>query len=81
MAKNTCQWNPENYPHLCSPLSPCLTLQWTYRDGRIINLPWALLVASDIIVIKPGQQAPGYCVPYDVNYNFLNLIHMFDHMK
>lgn len=65
VAKNTCQWNPENYPHLCSPLSPCLTLQWTYRDGRIINLPWALLVASDIIVIKPGQQAPGYCVPYD----------------
>ncbi|XP_053996554.1 transmembrane protein 94 isoform X3 [Hylaeus anthracinus] len=65
VAKTTSQWNPENYPHLCSPLSPCLTLQWTYRDSHIVNLPWALLVAGDIIVIKPGQQAPGYCVPYD----------------
>ncbi|KAK9307442.1 hypothetical protein QLX08_002248 [Tetragonisca angustula] len=65
VAKNTSQWNTENYPHLCSPLSPCLTLQWTYRDGHIVNLPWALLVAGDIIVMKPGQQAPGYCVPYD----------------
>ncbi|XP_068983961.1 transmembrane protein 94 isoform X1 [Bombus flavifrons] len=65
VAKNNSQWNPENYPHLCSPLSPCLTLQWTYRDGHIVNLPWALLVAGDIIVIKPGQQSPGYCIPYD----------------
>ncbi|XP_076680617.1 transmembrane protein 94-like protein l(2)k05819 isoform X2 [Andrena cerasifolii] len=65
VAKSTCQWNPENYPHLCSPLSPCLTLQWTYRDGCIVNLPWALLVAGDIIVMKPGQQSPGYSIPYD----------------
>ncbi|CAL7933066.1 unnamed protein product [Xylocopa violacea] len=65
VAKNTCQWDPKNYPHLCSPLSPCLTLQWTFRDGHIVNLPWALLVAGDIIVIKPGQQAPGYSAPYD----------------
>nr|XP_012144918.1 PREDICTED: uncharacterized protein KIAA0195 isoform X3 [Megachile rotundata] len=65
VAKNICQWDPENYPHLCSPLSPCLTLQWTYRNGHIVNLPWALLVAGDIIVMKPGQQAPGYCIPYN----------------
>nr|XP_031837359.1 transmembrane protein 94 isoform X1 [Nomia melanderi]XP_031837360.1 transmembrane protein 94 isoform X1 [Nomia melanderi]XP_031837361.1 transmembrane protein 94 isoform X1 [Nomia melanderi]XP_031837362.1 transmembrane protein 94 isoform X1 [Nomia melanderi]XP_031837363.1 transmembrane protein 94 isoform X1 [Nomia melanderi] len=65
VAKHSCQWVSENYPHLCSPLSPCLTLQWTYRDGHIVNLPWALLVAGDIIVMKPGQQAPGYCVPYE----------------
>ncbi|KAK0084269.1 hypothetical protein PV325_007343 [Microctonus aethiopoides] len=65
VARTTCKWRPENYPHLCTPLSPCLTLQWTYRDGAIINLPWALLVADDIIVIKPGQQVPGYCIPYD----------------
>ncbi|KAK0168024.1 hypothetical protein PV327_001865 [Microctonus hyperodae] len=65
VARNTCKWRPENYPHLCTPLSPCLTLQWTYRDGAIVNLPWALLVADDIIVIKPGQQVPGYCIPYD----------------
>ncbi|KAG7210195.1 hypothetical protein KM043_011750 [Ampulex compressa] len=65
VAKSTSWWDLENYPHLCSPLSPCLTLQWTYRDGRVVNLPWALLVAGDIIVIKPGQQAPGYCIPYN----------------
>ncbi|XP_050461662.1 transmembrane protein 94 isoform X2 [Cataglyphis hispanica] len=65
VARSTCRWKSENYPHLCSPQSPCLTLQWTYRDGKIVNLPWALLVAGDIIVMKPGQQAPGYCVPYD----------------
>ncbi|XP_015590634.1 transmembrane protein 94 isoform X3 [Cephus cinctus] len=65
VAKSVCNWEPENYPHLCSPLSPCLTLQWTYRDGHVVNLPWALLVAGDIIVIKPGQQIPGYCIPYD----------------
>lgn len=65
VARSTCRWKPENYPHLCSPQSPCLTLQWTYRDGEIVNLPWALLVAGDIIVMKPGQQAPGYCISYD----------------
>ncbi|XP_024872113.1 transmembrane protein 94 isoform X2 [Temnothorax curvispinosus] len=65
VARSTCQWKSDNYPHLCSPQSPCLTLQWTYRDGQVVNLPWALLVAGDIIVMKPGQQAPGYCVPYD----------------
>ncbi|XP_044020998.1 transmembrane protein 94 isoform X3 [Aphidius gifuensis] len=64
-AQNICKWEAENYPHLCTPLSPCLTLQWTYRDGKIINLPWALLVMGDIIVIKPGQQVPGYCKPFD----------------
>ncbi|XP_011308488.1 uncharacterized protein KIAA0195 isoform X3 [Fopius arisanus] len=64
-ARDICRWSPDNYPHLCSPLSPCVTLQWTYRDGSIVNLPWALLVTDDIIVIRPGQQVPGYCVPYD----------------
>lgn len=54
-------WIPENYPNLCCPLSPCVTLQWTYRDGRIVNLPWALLVRGDYIVIRPGQIAPGLC--------------------
>lgn len=39
-------WQPDNYPHIFSPLSPCVSLQWTYRDGQIVNLPWALLVAG-----------------------------------
>jgi hypothetical protein len=25
-------WKSINYPHLCSPLSPCISLCWTYRD-------------------------------------------------
>uniref|UniRef100_A0A182QD36 Cation-transporting P-type ATPase C-terminal domain-containing protein n=1 Tax=Anopheles farauti TaxID=69004 RepID=A0A182QD36_9DIPT len=54
-------WTIDNYPHLCSPLSPCVTLQWTYRDGRIVNLPWALLVRGDHIVMRPGQVSPGTC--------------------
>lgn len=58
-------WTHQNYPHLCSPLSPCVTLQWTYRDGEIVNLPWALLVRGDFIVMRPGQIAPGAC--YEVN--------------
>lgn len=45
LAKVVCKnWTAENYPNLCCPLSPCVTLQWTYRDGIIVNLPWALLV-------------------------------------
>uniref|UniRef100_A0A182N110 Cation-transporting P-type ATPase C-terminal domain-containing protein n=1 Tax=Anopheles dirus TaxID=7168 RepID=A0A182N110_9DIPT len=54
-------WTIDNYPHLCSPLSPCVTLQWTYRDGRVVNLPWALLVRGDHIVMRPGQVSPGTC--------------------
>ena len=30
-------------------------LQWTLRDGAHVNLPWALLVKGDIIMVKPGQ--------------------------
>ncbi|XP_055605027.1 transmembrane protein 94 isoform X2 [Uranotaenia lowii] len=55
------EWTSNNYPHLCSPLSPCVTLQWTYRDGKIVNLPWALLVRGDFIVMRPGQVSPGTC--------------------
>lgn len=49
------QWSEQNYPDLFAPLSPCITLQWTYRDGKLINLPWALLVKDDIILMKPGM--------------------------
>ncbi|XP_037936476.1 transmembrane protein 94 isoform X2 [Teleopsis dalmanni] len=54
-------WQPCNYPHLSSPISPCVTLQWTYRDGVIVNLPWSLLVRGDHIVIRPGHMTPGPC--------------------
>lgn len=26
-----------------------------------MNLPWALLVKGDVIVVRPGQISPGYC--------------------
>ncbi|XP_026281983.1 transmembrane protein 94 isoform X2 [Frankliniella occidentalis] len=66
-------WKPENYPHLCSPLSPCITLQWTHRDGKLVNLPWALLVAGDVVVMRPGQPAPGPCSPIDADRDLPNL--------
>ncbi|KAK6643306.1 hypothetical protein RUM43_004811 [Polyplax serrata] len=58
-------WSPLNYPNLCTPASPCITLQWTYRDGEVVNLPWALLVRGDVIIVRPGQTSPGYCIPFD----------------
>lgn len=54
-------WQACNYPHICCPVSPCVSLQWTYRDGVIVNLPWALLVKGDYIVLRPGHITPGPC--------------------
>lgn len=62
LAQKLCKdWTRENYPNVCSPMSPCVTLQLCYRDCEIVNLPWAMLVKNDVIVIKPGQTAPGEC--------------------
>jgi hypothetical protein len=66
LATRSCYWLPENYSRLCSPFSPCITLQWTYHDGHLINLPWAFLVTADVIMICPGQQVPGNCIPLEV---------------
>ncbi|KAJ8928345.1 hypothetical protein NQ314_019075 [Rhamnusium bicolor] len=38
---------------------------WTYRDNKLVNLPWSLLVKDDIILVKPGQISPGYCESID----------------
>ncbi|KAK7076247.1 hypothetical protein SK128_018931 [Halocaridina rubra] len=59
--QSTVSWSKENYPHLHSPLSPCITLQWTKRDGYMVNLPWSLLVRGDVVILKPGQKAPARC--------------------
>jgi hypothetical protein len=48
-------WQPSNYPHLHTPLSSSVVLQWTLRNASLVNLPWALLVEGDVILIKPGQ--------------------------
>ncbi|XP_032569723.1 transmembrane protein 94 isoform X2 [Drosophila sechellia] len=63
-------WQPSNYPHLSNPMSPCVSLQWTYRDGKIVNLPWALLVRGDYIVLRPGHISPGPCHELDTNKFF-----------
>ncbi|KAG5667696.1 hypothetical protein PVAND_015667 [Polypedilum vanderplanki] len=54
-------WKNTNYPHLISPLSPCITLCWCYRDNELRNLPTALLVEGDIIVLRVGQISPANC--------------------
>lgn len=40
------------------PSLPAVSLQWTYRDGRLVNLPVSLLVEGDIICLRPGSEAP-----------------------
>ncbi|KAJ8977101.1 hypothetical protein NQ317_003655 [Molorchus minor] len=67
---NNINWTLGNYPDLNSPLSPCITLQWTYRDNHLVNLPWSLLVKDDIILVKPGQVSPGYCEALDKHSEF-----------
>nr|XP_014344777.1 PREDICTED: uncharacterized protein KIAA0195-like [Latimeria chalumnae] len=47
------------YPDLFTPPSQSISLQWTYRDGRLVNLPVSLLVEGDIIMLRPGQEAPA----------------------
>ncbi|XP_022917175.2 transmembrane protein 94 isoform X1 [Onthophagus taurus] len=64
------KWGYENYPQIHLPPSPCITLQWTYRDNKIVNLPWALLVTGDVILMRPGQLSPGYCEAIDKNTEF-----------
>lgn len=71
------KWNFDNYPHLYSPISPCITLQWTYRDNMLVNLPWALLVKGDIILVRPGQLSPGYCEALDKSSEY-PLLHARD---
>ncbi|XP_055389798.1 transmembrane protein 94 isoform X2 [Condylostylus longicornis] len=71
VAEELCyDWKFFNYPHLFCPVSPCVTLQWTYRDGEIINLPSALLVKGDHIVLRPGHTAPGSCYEILTNKKF-----------
>lgn len=47
------------YPHLGTPSTDSLTLVWTYRKGKLVNVPANLLVEGDVIVLGPGQQCPA----------------------
>ncbi|XP_022253153.1 transmembrane protein 94-like [Limulus polyphemus] len=55
------KWTAKNYPHLHMPQSPCISLQWTHRDGQLVNLPCCLLVAGDVVTLRPGHHAPAHC--------------------
>ena len=54
-------WCCDNYISLHSPLSPCVSLQWTMRDDQLVNLPTSLLVRDDVIYLRPGQTVPASC--------------------
>jgi len=54
------------------PYSPSVTLQWTQRDGVLVNLPWALLVKGDIVLLKPGQTSPCHVTRLRVSILYCN---------
>ncbi|XP_035828893.1 transmembrane protein 94 [Aplysia californica] len=56
-----------SHPDLHTPLSPCISLQWCVRSGTMLNLPQAVLVSGDLIVLRPGHAAPGLCDSLDGN--------------
>ncbi len=41
------------------PNSPAVTVTWTYRDSKLVNLPWNLLVEGDCIVLGASDVAPA----------------------
>lgn len=41
-----------------SPPSPSITTVSTYRDNKLIDLPWNLLVEGDIVLLGPSETAP-----------------------
>lgn len=60
-AREEARWGAVSYPHLHTPPADSIMLEWTIRDGEIVNLPWALLVRDDVVLLKPGQASPSKC--------------------
>ncbi|OQV16992.1 Transmembrane protein 94 [Hypsibius exemplaris] len=60
--KKSFEWKTSHYPSLQSPDSPCITLQWTYRDEALVALPAILLVPRDIILVRPSQKVACLCM-------------------
>lgn len=63
-------WDDGNYPDLYMPYSPCISTQWCYRDGKLVNLPWSFLVPGDLVILLPGQKIIAKCHLFDVMSNF-----------
>ncbi|XP_028413200.1 transmembrane protein 94-like isoform X2 [Dendronephthya gigantea] len=55
----SCPWSDASYPHLATPSTDSLSLVWTYRKNRLVNVPANLLVEGDVIVLGPGQKCPA----------------------
>lgn len=55
------RWASSDYISLHAPQSQCISLQWTYRDETVVNLPITLLVEGDVILLRPGQKVPVKC--------------------
>ncbi|ESN95205.1 hypothetical protein HELRODRAFT_179534 [Helobdella robusta] len=53
----------KDYLDLHCPSSQCISMQWTIRDSKIINLPIPLLVEGDVILLRPGQIIPAKTQP------------------
>ncbi|XP_059509857.1 transmembrane protein 94-like [Stegostoma tigrinum] len=57
--KRTPEFGMNDFCHeLYNPPLDSISLQWTYRDGQLVNLPTSMLVEGDIIALRPGQKAP-----------------------
>ena len=55
----SCPWPETSYPHLGTPSTDSLSLVWTYRKDKLVNVPANLLVEGDVIVLGTGQQCPA----------------------
>ncbi|XP_029633294.1 transmembrane protein 94 isoform X2 [Octopus sinensis] len=54
-------WDSQDYLHKNNPQSPCISTQWTYRDGVLVDLPIILMVKGDVILLRPGHTVPVQC--------------------
>lgn len=81
---NAPSWTIDDYVNIHTPLSPCVSLQWTLRDNQVVNLPVPLLVAGDVILLRPGHIVPGSCRQLEVKYSYIAVIlfcHLFNCLK
>ena len=54
-----CPWPETSYPNLGTPSTDSLSLVWTYRKDKLVNVPANLLVEGDVIVLGAGQECPA----------------------
>ncbi|MCI4393512.1 hypothetical protein PGIGA_G00158140 [Pangasianodon gigas] len=63
------------------PSFPAVSLQWTYRDGRLVNIPVSLLVEGDIISLRPGSEAPTELRVQEEEHVILSQSDVFSHLS